>query len=314
MSSTTVTPPRQDPAPDLRTFARTALLVEPLTGGAVWAVLWSSTYLGGLQAAVLATAAALVVAAVAGSSIRVRRRVGGARVAVLVAILLALGGAGVLTASDSLDTPVLPVLTVLCAGPAAWVVLWSDRPATGALRLLIAAALVVPLGFVAFAVGVYATPYVLLTALAVWLAFRTLPCNGAPAEAPAVVGAAAVTAVGSVALAWSTSAGSSVLSLAAFSAPVVAVVLVAVVPDRLPVVDVAVAAVVVVVALAADALVVLPTSGEGGDFGPRLAAGAAVGHLGVMWGAAVPFRRRGAPPTPPGAGSPSPRTEGARVA
>lgn len=171
-----------------------------------------------------------------------------------------------------------------------------------------------PLGFVAFAVGVYATPYVLLTALAVWLAFRTLPCNGAPAEAPAVVGAAAVTAVGSVALAWSTSAGSSVLSLAAFSAPVVAVVLVAVVPDRLPVVDVAVAAVVVVVALAADALVVLPTSGEGGDFGPRLAAGAAVGHLGVMWGAAVPFRRRGAPPTPPGAGSPSPRTEGARVA
>lgn len=188
MSSTTVTPSRQDPAPDLRTFARTALLVEPLTGGAVWAVLWSSTYLGGLQAAVLATAAALVVAAVAGSSIRVRRRVGGARVAVLVAILLALGGAGVLTASDSLDTPVLPVLTVLCAGPAAWVVLWSDRPATGALRLLIAAALVVPLGFVAFAVGVYATPYVLLTALAVWLAFRTLPRNGAPAEAPAVVG------------------------------------------------------------------------------------------------------------------------------
>lgn len=128
-----------------------------------------------------------------------------------------------------------------------------------------------------------------------------------------MVAAAAVTAVGAGAAWWSTSAGSSLLSLAAFSAPVVIVVLVAVVPDRLPAVHVAVATVVVLAALTVDVLVVLPTVGSGGDFGPRFAAGAALGRLGVMWGEAVPLGRRRPPPEPTGTDSPTPTPEGARV-
>lgn len=75
-----------------------------------------------------------------------------------------------------------------------------------------------------------------------------------------------------------------------FSVPVVAAV--ALLPDRLPVTGVVAAAVLVLVALTFDVLFVLLTTGAGGDFGPRIAAGAVLGHLGVTWGAAAPSRLR----------------------
>lgn len=289
-----------DPEPGVRSFARAALLVEPLTGLGISAVLWAVTYLGGHEAAVAGTGAALLVAAVAGVVIYGRRPFSLVRGVVLALILLAIGLAGVATATDSLDTPVLPVLVVLCAGPGAWVVLWPERAATGLRRFLVAAAVVVPLGFVSFAVGVYVTPFVLLTALGAWLVTRAFPSPGWPARAGVVAAGVTVTAVGGVVAAVATwSPGSSLgFSVLAFSAPTVALVLVAVAPCRLPVLPFVLVVVALVAALAYDVLAVLPTVGAGGDFGPRLAAGAAFGHLGVTWAAARSVRGGGSSRAP----------------
>lgn len=301
--SSSPNPQGHDPGPAVRQFARTALVVEPLTGLAIWAVGWSVTYLGGRAAALAGTGAALVVAAVAAVVIRTRRPFTAARALLLTAILVLIGAVGVATVDDTYDAQLPPILVVLCAGPAAWVVLWPERAATGLRRFLVAAALVVPLGYMSFAVGLYVTPFVLLTALGAWLVTRAFPPRGWPARNGAVAAGVTVSVICGVAAGWFTHAGSLLwFLLPAFAAPTVALILLAVSPRRLPRVPLALVAVALVAALAYDVLLVLRSIDTDADYGARVAAGAAFGHLGVTWGAAMPTRRdrsRGTPSDDP---------------
>lgn len=137
---------------------------------------------------------------------RTERTKGDAAVLVLPLVAVAVGTAVVVPDSWSVrgGPGLLPLLPVLSAGPWAAIAL---RPTSGlrrVVRLVLACALVIPLGFAAFAVaGVYVTPVLLFVTLVLLLVRASSSVGSTAPGAPvtAVLAVAAVTA-GLAAIPW----------------------------------------------------------------------------------------------------------------
>lgn len=263
-------------------LARSALVVEPMTLAGVWVVsraLAQFSAAGSFAVTALATAVIAVVAAVTVQRGLFRGGAGG--LALLAVPLSALTVIALVLSRDVNTSEILLVLPVLSAGPWAWIAVspgWASRP----VRLVVSLLAVPVLGFAAFWVGLLVTPLLLLSALLSLLLLTAYPSPGKRVAGVIVLAAAAAAEMASR---W---VGSLLPEGPAFPFAVLFAVLLVGSAARPSARRFGVTTAVLLAAVTVDLLVVTAEAATGGDFGPRVLAGLAFGHLGVLAVAAFP--------------------------
>lgn len=263
-------------------LARSAFVVELATLAGVWLVFRADAQLGSAGPVVVSALATAAIAAVAAVTVRRGRLRGSAGELALLAMPLSALAAVALVLSRDVNAPeILIMLPVLAAGPWAWITVlpgWSSRW----VRLVVSLLAVPVLGFAAFWVGVLVTPLLLLSALLLLLLPSAYPSRGR--SVPWVV-VLATAAGAEMASRW---LGSSLPEGPAFPFAVLFVVLLVGSVARPSVSRFGVSTGVLLAAVAVDLLFVTAGAATGGDFGARVVAGVAFGHLGVLAVAGFP--------------------------